>query len=58
MDVVLPFELDMQDGTAKMQGALDLNRLDFDIGTSQPTEDSLAFGVTVNVELTASQSQE
>jgi hypothetical protein len=49
--------LDLQDGIAKMQGALELNRLDFDVGTSQPTEESLAFGVTVNVELTASQGQ-
>ena len=57
LDVVLPFELDVQDGTAKMQGELVLNRLDYGIGTSQPTEDSLAFAVTVAVELTATKDK-
>ncbi|MCG7521288.1 cytochrome b/b6 domain-containing protein [Ruegeria sp. Ofav3-42] len=57
MDVVLPFELDLLDGTAKMQGELELNRLDFDIGKSQSTEDSLAFGVKVTVALTATQAE-
>ncbi|WP_170414346.1 cytochrome b/b6 domain-containing protein [Ruegeria atlantica] len=57
LDVVLPFELDLQDGTAKMQGELKVNRLDYDVGTSQPTEDSLAFAVKVAVELTATQAK-
>ncbi|MGV6803689.1 MAG: cytochrome b/b6 domain-containing protein [Ruegeria sp.] len=56
LDVVLPFSLDVQGNTATMSGTLDLNRLDFDIGKSMPKEDSLAFAVTVSVELTALRS--
>ncbi|WP_171099760.1 cytochrome b/b6 domain-containing protein [Ruegeria sp. HKCCD7255] len=57
MEIVLPFSLDLQDNTAAMSGALELNRLEFDVGTSQPTEDSLGFVVTVGVELTATRTQ-
>ncbi|WP_271947633.1 cytochrome b/b6 domain-containing protein [Ruegeria faecimaris] len=53
VDVVLPFTLDLQDDSAAISGQLELNRLDFDIGTSQSTEDSLGFAVTVSVDLTA-----
>ncbi|WP_108860344.1 cytochrome b/b6 domain-containing protein [Ruegeria sp. Alg231-54] len=55
--VVLPFELDLQDGTAMMQGELELNRMNYDVGTSQPTEASLAFAVKVAVELTATKAE-
>ena len=57
LDIVLPFTLDLQDDTATMAGSIDLNRLDFDVGTSQPTEASLGFGVTVSVELTATRAE-
>ncbi|WP_299894064.1 cytochrome b/b6 domain-containing protein [uncultured Ruegeria sp.] len=57
IDITLPFSLDLQDGTATMAGSVDLNRLDFDVGTSQPTEDSLGFTVTVTVELAASRGR-
>ncbi len=57
LDVVMPFALDVQDNTATMAGSLELNRLDFDIGTSMPAEDSLAFAVNVAVELTATRAQ-
>ncbi|MCA0927406.1 cytochrome b/b6 domain-containing protein [Ruegeria profundi] len=53
VDVVLPFTLNLQDNTATMSGELELNRLDFDVGTSQPTEGSLGFDVLVSVNLTA-----
>jgi cytochrome b561/polyisoprenoid-binding protein YceI len=53
VDLVLPFTLDLQENTATMAGELQLNRLDFDVGTSQPTEESLGFGVVVTVNLTA-----
>ena len=58
LDVVLPFSLDIQGETAKMSGTMDLNRLDFGVGQSMPKEDSLAFGVTVSVNLTATRSAE
>ncbi len=57
MDVVLPFELDVQDDLATMSGGLELNRLDFDVGKSMPAEDSLAFAVAVSVELTAKRGE-
>ncbi len=57
MDVVLPFTLDLQDNTAIAEGALDVNRLDFDIGTSQPKEDSLGFAVTIGISLTATRGE-
>ncbi|WP_170577643.1 cytochrome b/b6 domain-containing protein [Ruegeria arenilitoris] len=57
MDVVLPFMLDLQDNTAAMSGALELNRLDFDVGKSMPGEDSLAFVVAVSVELIAQRAE-
>ncbi|MTI03611.1 cytochrome b/b6 domain-containing protein [Roseibium sp. RKSG952] len=57
LDVVLPFTLDIEDDTATMAGELELNRLDFDVGKSMPAEDSLAFAVTVSVELTATESE-
>ena len=53
IDVVLPFTLELADDAATMSGNLELNRMDFDVGTSQPTEDSLGFTVIVAVELTA-----
>lgn len=54
LDIVLPFALDLQGNTAKMKGQVDLNRLDFGVGAHMPDEGSLAFGVTVTVEITAS----
>ncbi|MES0824003.1 cytochrome b/b6 domain-containing protein [Ruegeria sp. SCP11] len=57
MDVVLPFALDLQDNTATVSGQLELNRMDFDVGTSQPTEESLGFGVVVSVDLTAERQE-
>lgn len=53
LEIVLPFSLEMQEDTAAMSGTLEVNRLDFDVGKSQPQEDSLAFAVTVSVDLTA-----
>ncbi|KIC08333.1 cytochrome [Leisingera sp. ANG-M1] len=51
--VTLPFTLDLDGGTAKMAGALTVNRLDFGVGKSLPDESSLAFAVEVAVELEA-----
>ncbi|WP_170472751.1 cytochrome b/b6 domain-containing protein [Ruegeria arenilitoris] len=56
IDITLPFDLAVQDGIATVSGVLEVNRLDFGIGKSMPAEDSLAFGVTISVELTASKS--
>ncbi len=57
LDVVLPFDLAIQDGIASVSGGFEINRLDFDVGKSMPAEDSLAFAVAISVELTASQSE-
>ncbi len=57
VDVILPFSLQLEDDTATMSGTLELNRMAFEVGTSQPTEDSLGFNVTVSVDLTAKRSE-
>ncbi|WP_050602114.1 cytochrome b/b6 domain-containing protein [Ruegeria sp. 6PALISEP08] len=57
MDIILPFSLDLQGDTASMAGSVELNRLDFNVGTSQPTEESLGFAVSATVELTARRNQ-
>ncbi|CUJ89264.1 hypothetical protein RUE5091_00846 [Ruegeria denitrificans] len=57
VDVVLPFTLDLQDNTATMNGAMELNRLDFDVGKSMSGEDSLAFAVAVSVDLIAQRAE-
>lgn len=57
LDVVLPFDLELQDNRANVAGRLELNRLDFDIGATMPAEDSLAFAVSVAIELTASRAE-
>ena len=54
--VTLPFTLELDGDTARMQGKMTLNRLDFGIGQSLPDESSLAFAVDVIVELEASRS--
>lgn len=53
----LPFSLDLEGDTARMTGALSLNRLDFGIGKSLPDESSLGFAVDVTVELEARRIQ-
>ncbi|MGR3434035.1 MAG: cytochrome b/b6 domain-containing protein [Shimia sp.] len=49
----LPFELDIQGDTAIMRGAVAVDRLDFGIGRTFPDESSLAFGVEIDIALTA-----
>jgi polyisoprenoid-binding protein YceI len=55
--ITLPFSLDLQEGAATMTGKLQLNRLDFGIGTQLPDEGSLGFGVDVDITLTATRGQ-
>ncbi|MFW8634262.1 cytochrome b/b6 domain-containing protein [Cribrihabitans pelagius] len=55
--VILPFTLELEGERARMQGAMDLNRLDFGIGAGLKDESSLAFAVTVSVELEATRAQ-
>lgn len=55
--VSLPFTLELDGSMARMTGSLTLNRLDFGIGRSLPDESSLAFAVTVNVDLTARRTE-
>ena len=57
LDIALPFALSIQDDVATMTGEITLDRLSFDIGKKMPAEDSLAFAVTVAVELTASRAK-
>lgn len=51
--VTLPFALQLNGDTAQMAGALALDRRDFAIGQSMADETNLGFGVTVNINLTA-----
>jgi len=51
--LTMPFRLSIADDVAKMDSNLTLNRLDFGVGANMPDESSLAFGVDVNIALTA-----
>lgn len=55
--VQLPFVLDLEGNTAQMAGSLNVNRMDFGVGTSQADESSLAFAVEIMVNLTATKSE-
>lgn len=49
----LPFDLTVEDGIATMQAGTALDRRDFGIGDTMGDEDNLAFGVTVDIALSA-----
>lgn len=51
--VEMPFELQVEHGTARAQGQLSVDRRDFGIGADVTDEGSLGFGVDINFELTA-----
>jgi len=51
--VTLPFTLAIAGDTARMTGELRLDRRDFGIGGHYPDEQTVGFGVTVDVALTA-----
>ncbi|UWQ92938.1 cytochrome b/b6 domain-containing protein [Rhodobacteraceae bacterium M382] len=53
LPLTLPFTLEITDGVATMVGAVQVNRLDFDIGRGVKDEGSLAFGVDIGIDLTA-----
>lgn len=53
--LILPFTLAIDGDTARMAAAVTVNRIDFGVGAeSYGNEDSVAFGIDVTVELTAS----
>ncbi|MGR3615243.1 MAG: YceI family protein, partial [Paracoccaceae bacterium] len=54
LPVSLPFTLNIVDGIATMQGQLEVNRMDFDIGLGVKDEASLALSVLITVALSAS----
>ncbi|WP_296424140.1 cytochrome b/b6 domain-containing protein [Yoonia sp.] len=54
--VTLPFALTIVGDTAEMTGTLNLDRRTFEIGQSMSDETNLAFGVGVNVTLSATRS--
>ena len=56
--VTLPFTLDLDGDTARMEGAVTLDRRDFGIGQSMADETNLAFAVEVNIALTATRASE
>jgi polyisoprenoid-binding protein YceI len=51
--VNLPFTLQIDGDSAKMQGQATLNRTSFKIGESYPDESSVAFDVLIDIQLTA-----
>lgn len=56
--VDLPFTLVIDGDTAQMQGATELNRLDYSIGAgTQASEGSLAFTVALDITLTATKGE-
>lgn len=54
--VVMPFDLNVDGNEATMNGRLTLDRRDFKVGDNMPDESSLAFGVALNIDLTATRS--
>ncbi|WP_439155772.1 cytochrome b/b6 domain-containing protein [Yoonia sp.] len=58
MPVTLPFDLTVDGDTATMQGRVALDRRDFNIGQSMNDETNLAFGVSVDVSVTATRGQD
>ncbi len=54
--LTMPFTLDLQDGTATMQGSTEIARLDFGVGTTMPEGDTLGLTVDVNISLTATRN--
>ncbi|MCM2561020.1 cytochrome b/b6 domain-containing protein [Lutimaribacter sp. EGI FJ00015] len=55
--VTLPFDLDLTDGVAQMEGGLTLDRRDFGIGTQMTDPAQLGFEVEVAVALTAERAR-
>lgn len=51
--VTLPFQMELDQDRAMMQGAVTLSRLDFGIGTNMPDETNLGFAVEISVALEA-----
>ena len=57
-EVVLPFTLDVQNGTAVMAGALTIDRVDYAVGTGQwASGDVVAREVTITIDLTADRTE-
>jgi cytochrome b561/polyisoprenoid-binding protein YceI len=56
VDLILPFDLEVEGETAIMRGGLTLNRLDFGVGANMADESSLKFAVRVDVALTATRA--
>ena len=53
-DVVLPFTLDFENGTAAMSGALTIDRVDYNVGIGQwANGDAVAREVTITIDLAA-----
>lgn len=57
LPVSFPFDLTVADDTASITGTLPLNRLDYQIGTSEPTETNVGFEVMVQFAVTASRDE-
>ncbi|MEM9438169.1 MAG: cytochrome b/b6 domain-containing protein [Pseudomonadota bacterium] len=51
--LALPFALELDGDTARAQGQVTLQRLDFNVGESMPGDDTVGFGVDVTIDLTA-----
>lgn len=59
MPVTFPFTLTLEDGRAVMTATTNLDRRDYQIGTSsQPDESNVGFGVGVAISLTAQEAAE
>lgn len=58
VQIELPFTLETQGDTARMEGTLDLDRMAFGIGAGMAAESSLGHQVAVRVQLTAKRSAE
>lgn len=54
--LTLPFELEFEDTSARMQGQVTLNRMDFDIGLGTQDASTLGFEVVIDITLTAKQT--
>ncbi|MBB96461.1 MAG: cytochrome [Rhodobacteraceae bacterium] len=52
----LPFTLELEGDTARMEGQMQVNRMDFGIGAGVGEEKTLGFGVVIDVALTATRA--
>ncbi|MCJ8333453.1 MAG: cytochrome b/b6 domain-containing protein [Epibacterium sp.] len=55
--LTLPFTLDLEGDTARMSGAIEVNRMEYDVGLGTEDEASLAYAVSIQVDVEARKTE-